>query len=387
MIKRLEIWLLKSLARPLLASWLILVFILVFRTMATYYERMLSQGSPEGMWKLFGFALLGILITALPLAILAGTLLSMGRMGEQHELVALKACGLSLFRVSKPLLGLALLASGLSLLANIYLIPNMNRQIYAQLAQGKFQKGPLPIKSGYFYDEFAPLVIRIADQNKTTKRFQDVLIYDYSKSDERPTVWLADSAMILIQPPFLQMAMYHGSTYDQYPEDANEGPSSKLGRIYFDSLHTALPLPQETQKVTHRKSLSMKGINKAIQHFKLRYAESQELKEQNHLTQMIREHRYEYANRLLQPLNCIAFMLLGIGLGAMNSGAGLGRPVIMAMAGFGIYYAFYSWSWQWAKLGQIGPVWSAAIPILIFGGIAMVAFLMAAKELKEFSRG
>lgn len=45
---------------------------------------------------------------ALPLAILLASLMTFGNLGESFELTALKAGGISLFRVMKPLIGLVI---------------------------------------------------------------------------------------------------------------------------------------------------------------------------------------------------------------------------------------------------------------------------------------
>lgn len=65
-----------------------------------------------------------------PMAILFGVFMTLGGLSRTNELTALRACGISLWRISAPLLGFALLAAGGTLLANEYVVPLSARQVH-----------------------------------------------------------------------------------------------------------------------------------------------------------------------------------------------------------------------------------------------------------------
>ena len=64
-----------------------------------------------------------------PLAILFGVFMTLGGLSRTNELTAMRACGISLWRISMPLLGMGLLATAATLLANEYVVPLSARQV------------------------------------------------------------------------------------------------------------------------------------------------------------------------------------------------------------------------------------------------------------------
>ncbi|MDR2512546.1 MAG: LptF/LptG family permease [Puniceicoccales bacterium] len=71
-------------------------------------------------------AIPGILPYALPMGVLTGVLIVLGRMSAQNEILAMKASGMSLWRISVPIFFLALLGVGLSTLINFEYAPRAN---------------------------------------------------------------------------------------------------------------------------------------------------------------------------------------------------------------------------------------------------------------------
>ncbi len=82
--------------------------------------------SADSFFLLSGLLIPYVLSYAVPLGFMAGILLSLGRMSADREIVAMKACGLSLTRIAAPVFLLALLATGLCLLVNLQWAPQAN---------------------------------------------------------------------------------------------------------------------------------------------------------------------------------------------------------------------------------------------------------------------
>lgn len=70
-----------------------------------------------------------ILTQVTPMAILFGVFMTLGGMSRSNELTAMRAGGVSLWRVSLPLLGIALLATGGTFFANEYVVPVTARKV------------------------------------------------------------------------------------------------------------------------------------------------------------------------------------------------------------------------------------------------------------------
>jgi len=72
---------------------------------------------------LAAIAIPGVLPYALPLGLLTAVLLVLGRLSAQNELIAMKAAGMSLWRIAAPVYALALMGTALSAIINIYYAP------------------------------------------------------------------------------------------------------------------------------------------------------------------------------------------------------------------------------------------------------------------------
>ncbi len=119
----------RYLARSLLVTSvggiLIFVFILITGNVLRDSLTLLAQGTLS-----FGVfvRLLGLLVPfafsfAMPLGVLVGVLLVMGRLSANHELTAIKAAGISLYAVAAPLLLVAVLGSVLAAYLNAVHVP------------------------------------------------------------------------------------------------------------------------------------------------------------------------------------------------------------------------------------------------------------------------
>ncbi len=70
-----------------------------------------------------------IFIQVLPLAILTTMVLTLGGLSRTNEITALRACGVSLWRIVQPLMALTVLLSFIFLLVNEFVIPWNNQQL------------------------------------------------------------------------------------------------------------------------------------------------------------------------------------------------------------------------------------------------------------------
>lgn len=91
---------------------------------------------------------------ALPLGMLIGILVVLGRLSSQREITAMKAAGISLYQLSAPILILAFLGVILSALINFYYAPTA-RTTYKQLLANILRENPVQfIQPRVFIDDF-----------------------------------------------------------------------------------------------------------------------------------------------------------------------------------------------------------------------------------------
>src|SRR5687767_997938 len=94
-------------------SLLIFTFILALPPFMDQLEELVSKGVP---WSLAGRMLLTLIPSSLgltiPMALLVGILIGLGRMSGDREAMALLACGVSPYRLLRPILLVATVAAG-----------------------------------------------------------------------------------------------------------------------------------------------------------------------------------------------------------------------------------------------------------------------------------
>ena len=104
-LKRLDLFVLKSFGIMFIGTFFICLFIFVMQFLWLYVDEMVGKGlSLDVLGKFFYYATLTLVPRSLPLAILLAALMTFGNFGERVELTAMKASGIPLLRVMRPLI-------------------------------------------------------------------------------------------------------------------------------------------------------------------------------------------------------------------------------------------------------------------------------------------
>jgi lipopolysaccharide export system permease protein len=123
---------------------------------------------------------------ALPLSILLASIMTLGKMGESNELTAMKAAGMSLFRIMRPMLVIMVLVSGLAFYFSNSLWPKANFKLRVLISDIQETKASIVFKEGIFYEELEGYNIRIGKKLNGGTSFENILIYDYTNIKKNP---------------------------------------------------------------------------------------------------------------------------------------------------------------------------------------------------------
>ena len=150
----------KEILPPFFLALLIFTFLLVLPPVMDYLENLLAKGVTWGtaakiLWTLLPQAL-GLTI---PMAVLVGVLIGLGRMSGDRESVALLACGVSPYRLLRPIGALALITTAVTVFVMIVGIPNAN-QTFREITFGIVtQTVETDIRPRVFYQQFPGWVL------------------------------------------------------------------------------------------------------------------------------------------------------------------------------------------------------------------------------------
>ena len=99
-MKKLDQFILKSFIGPFIAILLVVVFILMMQFLWLYIDELVGKGlSFKVILEFLGWGAATLLPLSLPLATLLASMMTLGTLGENNELLAIKAAGISLQRI------------------------------------------------------------------------------------------------------------------------------------------------------------------------------------------------------------------------------------------------------------------------------------------------
>ncbi|MEA3477856.1 MAG: LptF/LptG family permease, partial [Bacteroidota bacterium] len=112
---------------PLIFTFFIALFILLMQFLWMYIDDLVGKGLE---WyiiiELLFYASSTFVPLALPLAILLSSIMTFGNLGEHYELVAMKAAGISLRQIMKPLIILSIVISAIAFYFSNNILPVAN---------------------------------------------------------------------------------------------------------------------------------------------------------------------------------------------------------------------------------------------------------------------
>lgn len=218
-MKKLHLFILKSYLGPLAMTFFICLFILVMQFLWRYVDDMVGKGLDFiTLAELLFYASVQVIPMALPLAILLASLMTFGSLGENYELTAIKASGVSLLRTMKPLIIVTIIISMLAFGFSNNVLPWANLKLYTLLWSVKQKKPELEIKEQIFYDGIEDFRIKISDKNQENGLMYDVMIYDHRDGRNPNTnVTLADSGKLQIAQDngFMRLTLMDGIRFEE----------------------------------------------------------------------------------------------------------------------------------------------------------------------------
>ncbi len=123
-----------------------------------------------------------ILLTTLPMALLVGILLALGRMAQESEMAVLKACGISPLQIVRPIALLALLYTALALALSTLWLPQAYHH-FAALKQALLSSTTLALKPQAFSHAIPGLTFYIEEQDPQSHLLYGLLIHDRRTPD------------------------------------------------------------------------------------------------------------------------------------------------------------------------------------------------------------
>ncbi len=200
MLKTIDRYVIREVLPPFLLSLLVFTFLLEIPPVMRQLETLVAKGVT---WQVAGRIILTLIPQGLgvtiPMSLLTGLLIGLGRLSADREAVALLACGVSPYRLLRPVLLMAVIAAAATTYVMIKVIPDANqtfREITFDIVTKQVEND---IRPRVFFQGFAGWVIYARDEPREGGGWKDVLVaVSNANKPEATDVFLASRGRVVI---------------------------------------------------------------------------------------------------------------------------------------------------------------------------------------------
>ena len=331
-------------------------------------RRVVESGLPISIAvQVFFLKLPNFIVLAFPMSTLLATLMAYSRLSSESELIALRGCGVSVYRMVLTAVMLSFVVTGMTFLFNEQIAPAANYQATLTLQQALKSDKPTFKQQNIFYPEYRE--IQAADGSKD--RILTRLFYaDQFDGQRMKGLTIIDrSTEGLNQIVVAESAQWNGaqSVWDFYN-----------GTIYLvapDRSYRNILRFEQQQLQLPRTPLSL--AEKSRDYGEMNIAESLEQLTVERLggdRQKIRKLEVRIQQKIALPFVCVVFGLVGAAMGTIPQRTGRGTSFGISVI---VIFSYYLLSFMTGALGQAGilsPFMGAWLPNFI--GLVTGIFLL-----------
>jgi len=308
------------------------------------------SGSGAQILELFLCIFPGVFTFTLPMAVLIGVLLGLGRMSADSEIIALTALGIGRRRILLPVGVLALAGGLVTLCMTLWLGPlavHKYRTLESDLIASQIS---FAVQPRVFDERFPKLVLYVNDVSASGTQWHGVFLAE-AGGENGSQLTLAENAIVIAEPKEgkLELHLKGGTTHEFSREDPDRYSVTAFGQSDWPIEVNGLVAAQPRQLSNPERSLrALAGTSDAGW----------------------REARVELHRRLAFPAACLVFALIAVPLGAQPRRGGRAAGSLIAVILIASYYLLTIIGAGLARQGTLSPaagIWGANILLAILG--------------------
>lgn len=240
-MKRLHGLILRMLPGRALGWLATLMFLLVMQFLIKYLPDLAGKGLPLGvLLELIAYNLAYMVVLAVPMSLLIGTMMTFGRIAESRAWTVIKASGVSPFRLIWPtLLVGAFIAVGMTYFNN-RVLPEANFRARNLWYDIRRKRPDFELRPGRFYEGirgYSMLVQRVAAGDGA---LEDILIYDYTDNAQTVIKARAGRLLPLADRPELALTLFDGEIHRTPEGQAFSRTEERYERLAFERYRMTL---------------------------------------------------------------------------------------------------------------------------------------------------
>jgi LPS export ABC transporter permease LptG/LPS export ABC transporter permease LptF len=366
MLRTIDRYVIREILPPLFLSLLIFTFILEILPVMDQLESLVSKGVS---WPVAGRILLTLIPQALgltiPMAVLVGLLVGLGRLSSDREAMAMLACGVSPYRLLRPVMIIAGVAGLATLWVMIRAIPDANqafREITFEVISKQVESD---IQPRVFYTYFPGWVLYPRDVPTGGGGWKDVLVAD-TRDAGNVVVYLARRGRLALDraQQRVDMVLEDGTRYSQ---------AADKGEIETYRFPKELIVAIDPQSVFPRITLQ-RGVNEMrIPELRRQIAEKEAAGVSPHPEILAIQQRFSF------PIACLVFGVIGLALGLSVARESKVAGFVVGIAVIFVYYVLLYVSEALTKGHMLDPYLSRWVPNLLLLPVGLAALVWRAR--------
>ncbi|MBP7779013.1 MAG: LPS export ABC transporter permease LptF [Acidobacteria bacterium] len=368
-MRTLDRYVIREVLAPFALALLVLTFILIIPFIIAQAETMIAKGVPWlAVARVMGTLVPQALGLTIPMALLVGLLVALGRLSSDREVVAMQACGLSVLRLLRPALLIGVLGWAATSWVLIWAIPDANqtfREITSRLVADRAEG---EVKPRVFFEDFPGFVVYVRDV-PDSGGWTGVVAAD-TRSPEHPVLYVAKRGRMLADRAkrTIQMVLIDGTRHNTTERDPD-------GYEVVTFAETIVPLDPES--VFPRQGPARGEREMSIAELMARAAEFEGRGDSSH-GQWLEIHK-----KFSIPAACFVFVLLGVALGATDRRDAKLASFVLGLAVIFIYYAVMWLGESLAKGRHLEPWLARWLPNIVLGLAGSLALWRRARPARR----
>ena len=242
-IKKLDIFVLKSFLLLFCGTFFICLFIFMMQFLWRYVDELVGKGLEIGVLaQFFFYSGITLIPVSLPLAILLAALMTFGNFGEKFELLSMKAAGIPLLRIIRPLIIFCVMLCGMSFYFQNVVAPKAQTKLWTLLVSMKQTSPELDIPEGVFYSDIDGYNIYVKKKDRETGIMKDLLIYNFSEGFENAhIIWASEGSMEMTEDKqHLFLHLYNGEQFENLKSQSIDSKNVPYRRETFREKHIVI---------------------------------------------------------------------------------------------------------------------------------------------------
>ncbi|MGB9499929.1 MAG: LPS export ABC transporter permease LptF [Dissulfuribacterales bacterium] len=306
------------------------------------------------------------LVFIIPMSVMMSVLLTFLRLSADNEVVALKASGISIYRLLPPVLTFSLMCALITGFLSIYGMPwgeNAYKQMALKIVQSNFNLG---LKERQFNDSFDGVMFYVNKIDLENKSMKDIYIEDQRKKGISSTVIAPEGYLFNGSDKYSFILRLYKGTVNQIDLDSRSAHSIK-----FDTYDLKLDIKSAVSHIRKRKK-----DEKEMQLTELiAFVKTIKTKTPQYYSVLMEIHK-----KISIPFACFALAILAVPLGVQSLSTRKSSGLGIGLIAFLVYYLLLSAGLVFGEAGLYPPVIGMWMPNIIMGGLGLFLLIKTAND-------